>query len=160
MEDELTNGLILKHEYALTGMSRIWYKGSLVRLVRLRNPWGRCEWNGPWSDQSAEWKSVSAEVKEKIGLKKNDDGEFWMPYRHFIEHFNVFECCHVVNTGQTVSSSETYLWSFYEQTGDWLGPTAGGCANHLDTFVQNPMYVLTVVESDVAPERFDFAAPG
>ncbi|XP_017461401.1 PREDICTED: calpain-A-like, partial [Rhagoletis zephyria] len=155
VEDELTNGLILKHEYALTGMCRLWYKGKVVRLLRLRNPWGRCEWNGPWSDGSPEWKSISAEVKEKIGLKKFDDGEFWMPYPHFIEYFNVFECCHVVNAGPGVSSSETYLWNYYEQTGEWKqGVSAGGCATHLDTtFTLNPMYVLTIAEADVEDEE-------
>ena len=157
VEDELTNGLILKHEYALTGMCRLWYKGKLVRLVRLRNPWGKCEWRGPWADGSVEWASVTAEVKEKIGLKKFDDGEFWMPYTHFIEHFNVFECCHVVSsTGPLeVSTCETYMWNFYEQTGGWLGPSAGGCANHMDSFVNNPMYVLTIVEPDVEDEEGD-----
>jgi len=27
--------------------------------VRLQNPWGEKEWNGPWSDGSAEWEQVS-----------------------------------------------------------------------------------------------------
>lgn len=153
-EDELTNGLILKHEYALTGMVRVWYKGKIVRLIRLRNPWGKCAWKGPWSADSDEWKSVSAEVKEKVGLKTYDDGEFWIPYKSFIDFFNVFECCHVVNA-PNVSSCETYMWNFYEQTGGWLGTTAGGCGNNMESFVNNIMYVLTIVEPDVEDEEGD-----
>lgn len=27
-------------------------------MIRLQNPWGEKEWNGPWSDGSQEWGQV------------------------------------------------------------------------------------------------------
>lgn len=50
-----------------------------ITLVRIRNPWGNeQEWNGAWSDNSAEWSRVDAKVKAELGLKREHDGEFWL----------------------------------------------------------------------------------
>lgn len=46
-------------------------------LVRVRNPWGESEWNGAWSDNSAEWKRLSAAERADFGLVVENDGEFW-----------------------------------------------------------------------------------
>lgn len=46
-------------------------------MVRLNNPWGKNEWNGPWSDNSEEWKRVPKSERDKMGLTFDDDGEFW-----------------------------------------------------------------------------------
>jgi len=35
------------------------------RMVCLRNPWGRCEWQGPWKDQGAAQILGDAALRER-----------------------------------------------------------------------------------------------
>lgn len=54
-------GLAGSHAYSLLGVYEVvndgewrraskYSKGKKERLVKLRNPWGKGEWNGDWSD--------------------------------------------------------------------------------------------------------------
>ncbi|XP_075923865.1 calpain-9-like [Petromyzon marinus] len=50
-EQKTRDGLVLGHAYSITGVERVKVDGEVVELVRLRNPWGKVEWNGAWSDR-------------------------------------------------------------------------------------------------------------
>jgi len=54
------------------------------RLVQLRNPHGRGEWLGPWSDDSEEWTS---RMKRRLNQTSAVDGCFWMAVEDLIRQF-------------------------------------------------------------------------
>eukprot|EP00913_Durusdinium_trenchii_P030807 g28852.t1 len=85
-------GLCGNHAYSV--LDELGYGGAqqdgMVRLLRIRNPHGVGEWNGEWSDKSAEWtESLSSE----LGCTGVDDGTFWMDYMHFLMAFQVVDVC-------------------------------------------------------------------
>lgn len=55
------------------------------RLVCLRNPWGKGEWHGAWSDRSCRW---TRKAKELVGgVARSDDGLFWMSVADYARFF-------------------------------------------------------------------------
>ncbi|KAH7673269.1 calpain family protein 1, partial [Aphelenchoides avenae] len=76
-EARLPNGLVKGHAYSITGMRMVDTPQGKTPLMRIRNPWGNDqEWNGPWSDNSEEWNSISEEMRKDMGLTFAHDGEF------------------------------------------------------------------------------------
>lgn len=49
-------GLIDAHAYSLISAKQVTLdKGGKVNLIKVRNPWGKKEWSGDWSDKSPKW---------------------------------------------------------------------------------------------------------
>jgi len=47
---------VLGHAYSLISLNEFTAHGQLVKLMKMRNPWGKQgEWNGAWSDKSNLW---------------------------------------------------------------------------------------------------------
>lgn len=56
----------------------------MLTAISQRNPWGKTEWTGDWSDGSKLW---TAEMMIKLNHMFGDDGIFWIPYADFLKHF-------------------------------------------------------------------------
>ncbi|XP_021024993.1 calpain-9 isoform X3 [Mus caroli] len=150
-------GLIKGHAYTVTGLDQVNFHGQRIKLIRVRNPWGQVEWNGPWSDSSPEWRSVDLEEQKRLGHTALDDGEFWMAFKDFKIHFDKVEICNL--TPDALEDSALHRWEVTIHQGSWVrGSTAGGCRNFLDTFWTNPQIKLSLTERDEGQEGCTFLA--
>lgn len=89
VEQVLDCGLVKGHSYAITDvrqlvldaehreLARVFNAPDKVLMIRLRNPWGEKEWSGAWSDDAPEWELVSEKQRAELGLRIEEDGEFW-----------------------------------------------------------------------------------
>jgi calpain-15 len=80
--DHRSAGLIPQHFYNVTLVAQ--YQGQI--LVKLRNPWGRFEWKGLWSDTSSVW-TAHAQAALQHNVDEND-GSFWMNCMDFSRYFS------------------------------------------------------------------------
>jgi len=51
------DGLIAAHAYTVLDSLELkdTSGNSVVKLLKIRNPWGREEYNGPWNDNDSRW---------------------------------------------------------------------------------------------------------
>ncbi|XP_022248387.1 calpain-9-like [Limulus polyphemus] len=73
----LRNGLFTHHVYSITSIAKLKTQNTEIPLVRLRNAWGKGEWNGAWSDRSWEWDKLPERDKDMLSMRVRNDGEFW-----------------------------------------------------------------------------------
>uniref|UniRef100_A0A8B9VUT7 Calpain-3 n=1 Tax=Anas zonorhyncha TaxID=75864 RepID=A0A8B9VUT7_9AVES len=150
-ETRMSCGLVKGHAYSVTAVEETTFKGEKIRLVRLRNPWGQVEWNGPWSDKSEEWNFINEAEKVRLQHKIAEDGEFWISFEDFMRHFTKLEICNL--TPDTLEADKLQTWTVSVNEGRWVrGCSAGGCRNYPDTFWTNPQYRLKLLEEDDDPE--------
>ncbi|XP_039235461.1 calpain-9 isoform X2 [Pipra filicauda] len=124
-------GLIKGHAYSVTGIEEVSYRGQQVQLIRIRNPWGQVEWNGPWSDK--------------------------MKFEDFKVHFDKVEICNL--TPDALEDNTAHKWEVTIHQGSWVrGSTAGGCRNFLETFWTNPQIKLHLTEKDDGQDDCTFIA--
>ncbi|CAL4077497.1 unnamed protein product [Meganyctiphanes norvegica] len=152
VEAKCKDGLIRGHTYSVTKVKNCRINTlegpSTRRLLRLRNPWGdESEWKGAWSDKSSQWEKVSDEVKNKMDLTFDEDGEFWMSIKEFCARYDELEITTIFPTHNELGSDTS--WELKQFEGAWMkGLSAGGCYNFTDTFHINPQYLFTLSDQD------------
>ncbi|XP_028328241.1 calpain-10 isoform X2 [Gouania willdenowi] len=136
--------------HALTVMEWLDVKvasGGELRLLRLRNPWGRSCWGGAWIQGGAGWTSVDPVCAADLQARATD-GEFWLDEDEFVSQFDD------VTVGYPISE-EGHLKSIYtgaelphmhQLPGGWvMGHSAGGSRNS-SSYSSNPKFWLKVEE--------------
>ncbi|KAK1803032.1 hypothetical protein P4O66_021568 [Electrophorus voltai] len=146
-EAQTSTGLVKGHAYSITGLEEVNYRGRKVRLIRVRNPWGQVEWNGPWSDKSREWSYIDAADKTRLQQNSTEDGEFWMEFEDFKANYDRVEICNL--TPDSLTDNTKKKWATNMLEGNWIrGSTSGGCRNFIDTFWMNPQFKLRLEDAD------------
>jgi hypothetical protein len=125
------SGIVQGHAYSILDVQEV----DSVQLIRLRNPWGRKEWTGDYSDKSAKW---TRRLKAKLNYVDADDGAFWMCFQDFSIHFE-----------------DIYICRFFDNNSGWIAApviksawnasNAGGCTNY-ETVKGNPQYLLSITQ--------------
>ncbi|KAK4171194.1 putative calpain [Triangularia setosa] len=107
------NGLANAHAYSLlAAVEEVGEDGKVVRLVKIRNPWGERggdgmgEWTGPWSDGSKEWTPYWL---TKLDYRFEDDGVFWMTYSDMLHTFTNLYRTRLFDDQWTVAQEWTNL---------------------------------------------------
>lgn len=99
---DAATGLSACHAYSLlaayevensSGQYRKAYNSNAnnLRIVKLRNPWGKGEWNHDWNDSDSRW---NQQLSAEVGHTYEEDGTFFMPWEKFLHYFNDFQICY------------------------------------------------------------------
>eukprot|EP00741_Cyanophora_paradoxa_P020672 tig00021289_g19953.t1 len=132
------DGILRGHVYGLLALEEVPTtregRRETLRMLHVRNPWGKKEWGGRWSDKSGEWSAFPA-VATALSHKDEEDGAFWMEYRDFLRNYNTVYVCRLFPSD----------WSGMRVVGRFEGEMAGGSpAKGNADWVKNRQYRLSV----------------
>ncbi|CAG8545766.1 2665_t:CDS:2 [Dentiscutata heterogama] len=85
-------GTISNHAYSILRTAET---DDGIKLLQMRNPWGKTEWTGAWSDGSKEW---TPERMIKLNHRFGDDGTFWMSYDDFLNYWDMVDMCRLFDS--------------------------------------------------------------
>ena len=130
-ESVSAEGLLYKHAYGILDVQEI--QGH--KLIRIRNPWGKQEWTGRWSDESREWTPA---LMRHFDYDFGDDGTFFMCLEDFHRNFNKIHVLRML----TDDVGEKWEKKSFRSAWTKKPERAGGCLNHPELFLKNPQFAL------------------
>eukprot|EP01129_Flabellula_baltica_P016956 TRINITY_DN9254_c0_g1_i1.p1 TRINITY_DN9254_c0_g1~~TRINITY_DN9254_c0_g1_i1.p1 ORF type:complete len:998 (+),score=248.60 TRINITY_DN9254_c0_g1_i1:24-2996(+) len=128
VEEDNGLGILANHAYGVLEFIEVQGK----RLVKCRNPWGKYEWKGRWSDGAKEW---TPSIIQELDVVFADDGTFYMSFEDWKQIFNRLYVLRIYidDIGEK--------WEKYFFKSEWTEQNAGGCMN-FPTFSTNPQYLI------------------
>ena len=82
----------------------------------------------PYSD--SEWRKISHQDKQRLGLTFKNDGEFYMNFnRDFVKYFGEVEIVHKTPEKMLNEQKSSTKYDVMYFQGAWTSQTAGGCGN-------------------------------
>ena len=82
--------IVFSHAYTLIDAKSLSNDG--IFLCKIRNPWGRIEWNGDWGDNSSLW---NPKYQKYFGYVNKDNGIFFMSIDDYVDNFEDTHICHI-----------------------------------------------------------------
>ncbi len=153
VEADAGEGLHMGHAYSLLDVGEIDLPGGKKeRLVKVRNPWGRGEWEGRFGDDSPERETHKAQIdkvfnltvaqQEQVGVDKND-GTFFMAFDDWAKKF----------TSLFIALSfPKESWSGKRTQGVWKGESGGN--REMGSWLSNPKIKLRIDRDPGSKEEF------
>lgn len=118
-EEEGGQGILTNHAYSVLYIKEV----GPLKFIKVRNPWGRGEWRGDWSDNDSKWQDhpeVEAAMQNDTDAMfkiDEEDGTFWMVWEDFVVHYNKIYVCRIFDDDQ---------FQQYAISGEWAGKSAAG----------------------------------
>ena len=113
------SGLLRRHIYSVLDVREFEISssrggsGERLKLIKLRNPWGKKEWKGAWSNRWPHWPAhVKAQVVEVNASTQTGDGCFWMCFEDLVKYFYDITICKVRPNHHWFESRQSSL--FYD----------------------------------------------
>ncbi|CAF0861561.1 unnamed protein product [Brachionus calyciflorus] len=102
-------GLFNRHIYSVLDVREFNNNGKVVNLIKLRNPWGKKEWKGAWSNKWPHWpEHIRAEI---AGVYQKNDGCFWISFEDLLKYFYDISICKV-RTDWFESRHSSFFYDF------------------------------------------------
>jgi len=128
-------GIVQGHAFSILKLAEV--DGN--KLMQIRNPWGRGEWKGDWSDNSSKWTTRNRNLLD--WHEKKDDGIFWIDINDYVNEFDSIYVCR--------DFTDTTLWKTIEINESWHGSYAEGLPNAGNPKAKmelSPQYGITVTK--------------
>lgn len=153
VEADAGQGLHFGHAYSLLGIGEITVdkkdsKTGTMKLIKLRNPWGRGEWEGRFGDRSDEREKYNSEIEKAFNATARDvekltqnfnDGTFIMPFDDWLKYY----------TSLFVAINFPKTWCGKRTQGVFSSEQGGN--REMGTWITNPKFKLRLERDPAQP---------